>query len=299
MASVWAAEDELLGRLVAVKMLSRAYAADERRPPALPARGAGRRAARRPPHVVTVYDIGEHDGRAFMVMEHFAGGTVADRLRGGDRRSRARWRCAGSREAASRSTARTRHDVVHRDVKPANLLLDEHGPPRGRRLRDRDASRARRRSRRPARCSAPRVHRPRAGPRPTRDRGERPLRARRRGVRAAHRRAPVQRRPPGRAGARPRPGDRRRRQARSATTSRPPSTPRCAPAWRRTPTRARRPRRTSSTASRTRSTTTARPPPPSPRRPRRRAASSTPRRPPRRPVRRVPAGPRLRPRRSR
>src|ERR1044071_4758648 len=82
MASVWAAEDELLGRLVAVKVLARAYDADERarRRFLREARAAARLGDCR--HVVTVYDIGEHEDRAFMVMEHFAGGTVADRLRG-------------------------------------------------------------------------------------------------------------------------------------------------------------------------------------------------------------------------
>src|SRR6478736_6959648 len=81
MASVWAAEDELLGRLVAVKVLARAYDADERarRRFLREARAAAKLGDCR--HVVTVYDIGEHDDRAFMVMEHFAGGTVADRLR--------------------------------------------------------------------------------------------------------------------------------------------------------------------------------------------------------------------------
>ena len=80
MASVWAAEDELLGRLVAVKVLSPAYAADERanRRFLREARAAARLGDCR--HVVTVYDIGEHDGRPFMVMEHFAGGTIGDRL---------------------------------------------------------------------------------------------------------------------------------------------------------------------------------------------------------------------------
>ena len=37
------------------------------------------------PNVVTIYDVGEHDGRTFMVMELFSGGTAADRLRAGDR----------------------------------------------------------------------------------------------------------------------------------------------------------------------------------------------------------------------
>jgi serine/threonine protein kinase len=126
MASVWAAEDELLGRLVAVKMLSRAYDSDERarRRFLREARAAARLGDCR--HVVTVYDIGEHDDRAFMVMEHFAGGTLADRLRRGrgiPRPLALRW----LRETAIALDCAHAHDVVHRDVKPANLLLDEHG----------------------------------------------------------------------------------------------------------------------------------------------------------------------------
>jgi serine/threonine-protein kinase len=124
MASVWAAQDELLGRLVAVKVLAAGYAQDERanRRFLREARAGARLSDCR--HVVTVYDIGEHDGRPFMVMEHFSGGTVADRLRSGRDIPRAlalRW----LREAAEALDCAHRHDVVHRDVKPANLLIDE------------------------------------------------------------------------------------------------------------------------------------------------------------------------------
>ncbi len=126
MASVWEAEDELLGRLVAVKVLSRALDADER------ARSRFLREARAAAklgdcrHVVTVYDLGEHQGRAFIVMAHLAGGTVADRLRAGTPIPRAqavRW----LREAAAALDCAHGHHVVHRDVKPANLLLDKQG----------------------------------------------------------------------------------------------------------------------------------------------------------------------------
>lgn len=126
MASVWAAQDELLGRIVAVKVLSPAYAADDRanRRFLREARAGARLSECR--NVVTVYDIDEHDGRPFMVMEHFAGGSVADRLRSGRAIPRVlalRW----LREAAEALDCAHRHDVVHRDVKPANLLLDERG----------------------------------------------------------------------------------------------------------------------------------------------------------------------------
>src|SRR5919206_3732052 len=84
MASVWAAEDSVLERLVAVKVLAAGYAADPaaRRRFTREARAAARVSDH--PNVVTIFDIGEHDGQAFIVMEHFSGGTVADRLRSGD-----------------------------------------------------------------------------------------------------------------------------------------------------------------------------------------------------------------------
>jgi len=129
MASVWAAEDALLERLVAVKMLAPGYAADPaaRRRFTREARAAARVSDH--PHVVTVFDIGESTEpptQAFIVMEHLAGGTVADRLRGDATvpvPTALRW----LREAASALDAAHQADIVHRDVKPGNLLLDERG----------------------------------------------------------------------------------------------------------------------------------------------------------------------------
>src|SRR3954447_24349096 len=126
MATVWAAEDSILERLVAVKVLAPGYAVDEaaRRRFTREARAAARVSDH--PNVVTIFDIGEHDGVAFIVMEHFPGGTIADRLRRGDEVPTPlalRW----LREAASALDAAHAADIVHRDVKPGNLLLDENG----------------------------------------------------------------------------------------------------------------------------------------------------------------------------
>ena len=125
MGDVYRATDSVLSRAVAVKLLSDRYAQQD------DARARFRRealAAARLSHaanVVTVFDVAEHRGRPFIVMEYIDGGTVHERLRSGavSRADALRWL-----EQAARALDRAHeYGVVHRDVKPANLLLDRDG----------------------------------------------------------------------------------------------------------------------------------------------------------------------------
>jgi len=124
MATVFVAHDRKLDRPVAIKLLADNLAGDEE------VRARFTREARLAakldhPNVVQVFDVGEEDGRPYIVMELVAGGTLGDHL---ERRGRSlplfeglpllRQMCDGLGHAHTRR-------LVHRDVKPQNLLLRE------------------------------------------------------------------------------------------------------------------------------------------------------------------------------
>jgi eukaryotic-like serine/threonine-protein kinase len=126
MGDIYLATDETLGREVVVKVLSDRYAADEaitqrfKREALAAARLSGEAGA------VTIFDVGDWKARPFIVMEHLGGGSLEDRLRqeGAQPPGRA---LGWLEQAAETLDSAHRYGIVHRDVKPANLLLDSRG----------------------------------------------------------------------------------------------------------------------------------------------------------------------------
>jgi serine/threonine-protein kinase len=122
---VYVADDVRLRRRVAVKVLHGALAEDV---------GFLRRfrseaqhaAALHHPHIVSVYDWGEDAGVPFLVLELLQGGSLRALLDAGGRLSPAQSAYVGRQVAQALHHAHSR-GVVHRDVKPSNLLFDEHG----------------------------------------------------------------------------------------------------------------------------------------------------------------------------
>ena len=125
-AVVWEARQESLNRLVAVKIITRKLDNPEERDRFLRESGAAGRMSSHP-GIVTVHYAGLlDDDRPFLVMELCTGGSLTRRLDESLRPSQEWVRDLGVRIADALSAA---HDqgVLHRDVKPANVLIDQYG----------------------------------------------------------------------------------------------------------------------------------------------------------------------------
>jgi eukaryotic-like serine/threonine-protein kinase len=125
MGTVWEAEDETLGRPVAVKVLSESFAAGERavRRFEREAQAAARLSG---PYIAAVYDFGRSEGRPYIVMELVRGETLEDRLaREGPLPPREASRIAT--QVAEALEEAHRAGIVHRDVKPGNVMLTPAG----------------------------------------------------------------------------------------------------------------------------------------------------------------------------
>ena len=124
MGEVYRARDTRLDRVVAIKVLPAATAADPE------FRARFEREARaisqlNHPHICTLFDVGEENGVSFLVMEHIEGDTLADRLAKGalpiDRALEYAVEIADALDKAHR------RGITHRDLKPGNVMLTKAG----------------------------------------------------------------------------------------------------------------------------------------------------------------------------
>jgi serine/threonine-protein kinase len=125
MADVYLARDRLLERRVAVKVLFPEFATD----PSFVARfrrEAQAAANLTHPNIVAVYDWGQQGGTYFIVMEYVNGRTLAEVLRADGKLPAVQAATVSSEVAAALGFAH-RNGVVHRDVKPGNILVTSSG----------------------------------------------------------------------------------------------------------------------------------------------------------------------------
>ncbi len=125
MADVWLAEDQELGRKVAVKILHERYASDEQFVERF-RREATHAAGLSHPNIVSIYDRGTANGSYYIVMEYVEGRTLKELIV-------TRGPCpipvaiSYTRQVLAAIRFAHRNDIVHRDIKPHNVIVDGEG----------------------------------------------------------------------------------------------------------------------------------------------------------------------------
>jgi beta-lactam-binding protein with PASTA domain/predicted Ser/Thr protein kinase len=125
MADVYCATDTHLGREVALKVLHRRFAQDQEFVERF-RREAKSAAGLQHPNVVGVYDRGEHQGTYYIAMEHLPGRTLKELVAQEAPLDQERVVALGAQILLAAGFAH-RHGVIHRDLKPHNVIVDDAG----------------------------------------------------------------------------------------------------------------------------------------------------------------------------
>src|SRR6188768_3857817 len=125
MGAVYRARDTLLQRIVAVKVIATSIDQNEelRERFFREARAAGQLSHR---NIITIHDLGEHEGQPYLAMEFLEGEDLQHRLSGPEPMTLAR-KLEVAAEICEGLSYAHRRGLVHRDIKPANIFITRDG----------------------------------------------------------------------------------------------------------------------------------------------------------------------------